>query len=477
MSSSVLSLAIGWAWDFYEVGNSPSIQHPGNCVIFDWTVHFKCEIFDYLICSRQNIVSVFVDVPSRPQNLATLWSLLGEALVYGNMGKGTVLRRVVLHRHIGPRMETSLGRFGLDHTSCKMLQELTHDTKKTKIRPCMTHCMTVQIRCFHSFSGSWTSTVCCLTSCHSWLKFCWPVCAPTSCLCFRGILPSRSSIPLLVFQSFSCPFQLFTSLCQFWPTLGEWWQHVATCFVWQTHLPLSLPTSIKVLKTIVRYCSYSRVWPLVGRIKAVSFGVWSAMLASAFFCVLQPPWFSFSSRSLHVSACGSSFYNPNLSVWVCGCLKWCNQKQLWRGAFVLQAHTTGTDCWLNISRQTLPCSIWAYLCTSRCGCPGDPTFIASQWQVISFVSFVCLVWATWIHLKVSAPYWGYYTKGPGKGLDQKARSHASDISGMWDCFELFQTVSVCFKLVTSLFFYSTFLAWIYSRLLAQDQAHTHTHPY
>ena len=135
MSSSVLSLAIGWAWDFYEVGNSPSIQHPGNCVIFGWTAHFKCEIFDYLICSRQNIVSVFVDVPSRPQNLATLWSLLGEALVYGNMGKGTVLRPVVLHRHIGPRMETSLGRFGLDHTSCKMLQELTHDTKKKNKNP------------------------------------------------------------------------------------------------------------------------------------------------------------------------------------------------------------------------------------------------------------------------------------------------------------------------------------------------------
>ena len=98
--------------------------------------------------------------------------------------------------------------------------------KKPNIRPCMT----VQIRCFHSFRGSWTSTVCCLTSCHSWLRFCWPVCAPTSCLCFRGILPSRSSISLLVFQSFSCTFQLFTSLCQFWPTLGEWWQHCFNLF-------------------------------------------------------------------------------------------------------------------------------------------------------------------------------------------------------------------------------------------------------
>ena len=49
-------------------------------------------------------------------------------------------------------------------------------------------------------------------------------------------------------------------------------------------------------------------------------------------------------------------------------------------------------------------------------------------------------------LIVSALYWGYYTKGPGKGLDQKAWSYASDISWRWDYFDLFWIVSICFNM-------------------------------
>ena len=184
-----------WAW---QLEHETVLQYS----IVQETASFFPRLFtldaEYLRCSRQNIVSVFVDVPWGPQNLTTLWSLLGEALVYGNMGKGTVLRRgLVRHRHSGPRktarLETSLGRVGLDHRSCKMLPELTqHDTQKTE-NP------TVQIRCFHSFWWSWTLTVCWITSCHSWLRFCWPVCAPTSRVSV-GYCLQDLPISLLVFR-------------------------------------------------------------------------------------------------------------------------------------------------------------------------------------------------------------------------------------------------------------------------------------